>query len=85
MANTQVIGLSWIFGSWVPLLMKSEIHVGTKEITPFAGVTALLAGVAVCGKARRMRDGQQQVSGVSSVTGYFFADAAGVELLESFV
>jgi hypothetical protein len=23
--------------------------------------------------------------GVSSVTGYFFADAAGVELLESFV
>jgi hypothetical protein len=41
--------------------MKSEIHVGTKEITPFAGVTALLAGVAVCGKARRMRDGQQQV------------------------
>jgi hypothetical protein len=84
MANTLVIGLSFAFGSLVRLLMESEIHVGTKEITLFASVTALLAGVAVCGKAGRMRDGQQQVSGVCSVTGYFFADAAGVELLESF-
>lgn len=78
MANTLVIGLSAALGSLVPLLMKTALHLRTKEIILFAGITALLAGVAVCGKAGRIRDGQQQSSGVASVTGYLLAAAAGV-------
>ena len=76
-ANTLVIGLSSALGSLVPLLLKTEVHFRMKEIILFAGVVALLAGVAVCGKAGRMRDGQQQ-SGATSATGYLFAVAAGV-------
>jgi len=78
MANTLVIGLSSALGSVVPLFMGTKLHVGMKEIVLFAGVIALLVGVAVCGKAGRIRDGQQQRSGIPSVTGYLLAVAAGV-------
>lgn len=78
MANTLVIGLSSALGSLVPLLMKAEVHLRMKELALFAGVIALLVGVAVCGKAGRIRDGQQQTGAGPSLTGYFFAVAAGV-------
>jgi L-rhamnose-H+ transport protein len=78
MANTLVIGLSSALGSLVPLFMKTSLHVGMREIVLFAGVFALLVGVAVCGKAGRIRDGQQQRSETPAVTGYFLAVAAGV-------
>jgi len=78
MANTLVIGLSSALGSLVPLFMKSEVHVGTKQSVLFAGVIALLIGVAVCGKAGRMRDGEQQTQGTVPLGGYLFALAAGV-------
>ena len=78
MANTLVIGLSSALGSLVPLFMKSEVHVGTKQLVLFAGVIALLIGVAVCGKAGRMRDGEQQTKGTVPLAGYLFALAAGV-------
>lgn len=58
--------------------MKTKLHVGMKETVLFAGVIALLVGVAVCGKAGRIRDGQQQPSGIPAVTGYLLAIAAGV-------
>ena len=77
-ANTLVIGLSSALGSLVPLFMKTRLHVGMKEIVLFAGVIALLVGVAICGKAGRIRDGQQQPSGIPVVSGYLLAVAAGV-------
>jgi L-rhamnose-H+ transport protein len=58
--------------------MKGQVHIRTKEIVLFAGVIALLVGVGVCGKAGRIRDGQQQTGEVVSWRGYFFAIAAGV-------
>ena len=78
MANTLVIGLSSALGSLFPLFMKSEVHVGTKQLVLFAGVIALLIGVAVCGKAGRMRDGEQQTKGTVPLAGYLFALAAGI-------
>jgi len=78
MANTLVIGLSSALGSLVPLFMKSEVHVGTKQLVLFTGVIALLIGVAVCGRAGRMRDGEQQTQGTVPLAGYLFALVAGV-------
>ena len=76
-ANTLVIGLSSALGSLVPLFMETKLHVGMKEIVLFAGVIALLVGVVVCGKAGRIRDGQQR-SESPALTGYLLAVAAGV-------
>ena len=78
MANTLVIGLSAALGSLVPLFMKTRLHIGIKEMVLFAAVIALLVGVAVCGRAGRIRDGHQQQSGTPAVTGYLLAVAAGV-------
>jgi L-rhamnose-H+ transport protein len=78
MANTLVIGLSSALGSLVPLLMKTEVHLGIKEVVLFVGVIALLIGVVVCGKAGRVRDAQQETAAVPSAKGYLFAVAAGV-------
>jgi L-rhamnose-H+ transport protein len=78
MANTLVIGLSSALGSLVPWFMKTKLQVGMKEIVLFLGVIALLVGVAICGKAGRIRDGQQQRSQSPAVTGYLLAVAAGV-------
>jgi L-rhamnose-H+ transport protein len=78
MANTLVIGLSAALGSLVPLLMKPELRIGIKQLVLFAGVIALLLGVMVCGKAGRMRDGEQQIRGTTPLKGYLFALAAGV-------
>ena len=77
-ANTLVIGLSSALGSVVPLIMKADVHLRMKEFVLFGGVIALLAGVAVCGKAGRIRDGQKQGAGAGSLGGYLFAVAAGV-------
>jgi L-rhamnose-H+ transport protein len=78
MANTLVIGLSAALGSLVPLLMKSEMRVSAKQLVLFAGIIALLIGVTVCGKAGRMRDGEQRSQGTIPLAGYLFALAAGV-------
>lgn len=78
MANTLVIGLSSALGSLVPLFMKTEPHIGIKETVLFAGVIALFVGVAICGKAGRIRDGRQQRSASPGLTGYLLAVAAGV-------
>jgi L-rhamnose-H+ transport protein len=78
MANTLVIGLSSALGSLVPLLMKTEVHLRTKEVVLFVAVIALLMGVVVCGKAGRIRDAQQETAAVPSAKGYLFAFAAGV-------
>jgi len=78
MANTLVIGLSAALGSLVPLLMRPNFHLGAKQLLLFSGVIALLVGVAVCGSAGRMRDGEPQTSGGAPLAGYLFALAAGV-------
>jgi L-rhamnose-H+ transport protein len=78
MANTLVIGLSAALGSLVPLIMASEFQVGAKQLLLFAGVIALLLGVAVCGQAGRMRDGEPQSREAVPLAGYLFAVAAGV-------
>jgi len=77
-ANTLVIGLSSALGSVVPLIMQADFHLRMKEFVLFGGVIALLAGVAVCGKAGRIRDGQTQGAAAASLGGYLFAVAAGV-------
>lgn len=77
-ANTLVIGLSSALGSLVPLLMKSGLGIGPKQLVLLAGVLALLIGVTVCGKAGRMRDGEQQPEGTVPLAGYLFAMAAGL-------
>jgi L-rhamnose-H+ transport protein len=78
LANTLVIGLSGALGSMVPLLMTFQIHLGRKDLALFAGVIALLLGVAVCGKAGRIRDGEEQTGGTAPLAGYLLAVAAGV-------
>ena len=78
MANTLVIGLSAALGSLIPLWMKSEIHLGVKQLALFAGIIALLLGVAVCGQAGRIRDGAEKSEGAAPLAGYLLAIAAGV-------
>lgn len=77
MANTLVIGLSAAMGSLVPLFMTRPIHFGTKQLVLIAGVAALLAGVGLCGKAGRLRDGSGSAAG-ASVAGYLLAVSAGI-------
>jgi L-rhamnose-H+ transport protein len=78
MANTLVLGLSAALGSLVPLLMRSQIDLGMKQLALFAGVIALLLGVGLCGKAGRIRDGEGQTELTAPLAGYFLAVAAGV-------
>ncbi len=78
MANTLVIGLSAALGSLVPLLMKGMERVGMQQLVLFSGVALLIVGVALCGKAGRMRDGQSQDRAGAPLLGYFLAVAAGV-------
>jgi L-rhamnose-H+ transport protein len=78
MANTLVLGLSAALGPLVPLLMRSQIDLGMKQLALFAGVIALLLGVGLCGKAGRIRDGEGQTKLTAPLAGYFLAVAAGV-------
>lgn len=77
MANTLAIGLSAALGSLVPLFVKSGVRVGAKQLVLF-GVLALLVGVGVCGKAGRMRDGEQKTQGTIPLAGYLLSLAAGL-------
>lgn len=76
LANSLVIGLSSALGSLVPLLLTRAWHVDARESTLFAGITAFLIGVALCGRAGRMRAGPTGLP--ASLNGYIFAVAAGV-------
>ena len=78
MANSLVIGLSSALGSLVPLLMKGAFRLGAKEAVLLAGVFAFLCGVALCGKAGRLRDGKIEPAGGRSLSGYIFAVIAGI-------
>ena len=78
MANTLVIGLSAAMGSLVPLFMTREIHVGTKHVVLFAGIAAILVGVGLCGRAGRLRDGDELKQAPISLAGYLLAVGAGV-------
>jgi L-rhamnose-H+ transport protein len=73
MANTLVLGLSAALGSLLPLLMRSQIDLGMKQLALFAGVIALLLGVGLCGKAGRIRDGEGQTEVTAPLAGYFLA------------
>src|SRR2546426_2961361 len=78
MANTLVIGLSAALGSLVPLFMKGMARFGTQQLVLFTGVALLLVGVALCGKAGRMRDGRRPDHAGAPLLGYFLAVAAGI-------
>jgi len=75
-ANSLVIGLSAALGSLIPLLMRGSFQAGARESVLFGGVGAFLAGVALCGKAGRIRDGSVAAKG--SMAGYLFAVASGI-------
>lgn len=77
-ANSLVIGLSSALGAFVPLLMKGAWRIGPKELVLMGGVAAFILGVALCGKAGRIRDGSGPASGGPSVAGYVFAVVSGV-------
>ena len=79
-ANSVVIGLSSALGSLVPLVMGGRIELAPRILTLLAGVAAFLAGVALCGAAGVARDRAtaQRAATPASMTGYFFAAAAGV-------
>lgn len=76
LANSLVIGLSSAFGSLVPLLLTKALRIDTREGTLFAGIAAFLIGVALCGKAGRLRAAPTGLA--PNITGYIFATAAGV-------
>jgi len=75
-ANSLVIGLSSALGSLVPLVMKGSFRAGPKELVLFGGVGAFLAGVALCGKAGRIRDGSGPAK--PPLAGYIFAIISGI-------
>lgn len=58
--------------------MKAQLHLGLKHFFLLVGVISLLLGVAVCGKAGRIRDGEKHAEGAAPLAGYLFAAAAGV-------
>ena len=78
MANTLVIGLSAALGSLVPLFMKGMPRLGTRQWVLFCGVGLLLLGVALCGKAGRIRDSGRPNKEAVPLAGYLFAVMAGV-------
>jgi len=77
-ANTLVIGLSSALGSLVPIFLTASFRMNAQEVTLFAGVLVFLAGVWLCGRAGRLRDGAQSPVGKGSLKGYLFAIGAGV-------
>ena len=79
-ANSLVIGLSSALGSLVPLLLAGHINVGSKLLSLFAGITAFLIGVGLCGQAGLLRDRASATvrHPKPAIRGYLFAVAAGI-------
>lgn len=75
LANSLVIGLSSAAGSVVPLLVSGAFRLETRQLVLLAGVATFLAGVALCARAGRIREG---AGGAASVKGYLFAIGAGL-------
>ena len=77
LANSLVIGISSALGSLVPLLFEPSWKVDLKFALLLVGVTVFLAGVAICGKAGRMREAEAK-TGSASLAAYLFCAGAGV-------
>jgi L-rhamnose-H+ transport protein len=77
-ANSLVIGLSSALGSLVPLIMTGALRLETRQMVLFAGVVTFLAGVWLCGRAGRLRDGAANPAAPAAGAGYLFAIFAGV-------
>jgi L-rhamnose-H+ transport protein len=56
--------------------MRGSFQAGAREWVLFGGVGAFLAGVTLCGKAGRIRDGSLAAEGC--MAGYLFAVASGI-------
>jgi L-rhamnose-H+ transport protein len=84
LANTLIIGLSAALGSLVPLAISGIAHIGRREYFLFTGVLAFLIGVALCGRAGWLRDGDTERAGpvVTArpvlLRGFFFSVIAGI-------
>ena len=76
LANSLVIGLSSAAGSVVPLLVSGAFKLEARQIVLLAGVATFLAGVALCARAGRLREGA--ATGNPSIKGYLFAMGSGI-------
>lgn len=77
LANSLVIGLSSALGSLVPLFLGGPFRLEPRHLLLFSGVAVLLAGVAICGSAGRIRDREASTIG-SPLAGYVFAGVSGI-------
>ena len=79
LANSMVLGVSSAMGSLVPLILRGAIRLEARQVALFAGVSAFLAGVSLCGAAGRIRDRSAACGAPRpSWGGYLFAVGAGV-------
>lgn len=80
MANSLIIGLSSALGSIVPLLMSGGFRLNAQVVLLLCGVGVFLVGVALCGKAGRIRDrgSAPPAPGRSLPSGYLFALISGI-------
>ena len=76
LANSMVIGLSSAAGSVVPLLISGAFRVEPRQVVLLAGVAVFLAGVGLCTKAGRLREGALEER--PSIRGYLFAVGSGI-------
>jgi L-rhamnose-H+ transport protein len=60
------------------MLMTGTFRIASKELVLFAGILSFLGGVALCGKAGRLRDGVVAPTEGHSFSGYAFAATSGV-------
>ncbi|HEX4169017.1 MAG TPA: L-rhamnose/proton symporter RhaT [Bryobacteraceae bacterium] len=74
-ANSVIIGLSSALGSIVPLLTSGDFRWNAQIVLLLCGVAVFLVGVALCGRAGRIRD---QASGRALPSGYLFALVSGI-------
>jgi L-rhamnose-H+ transport protein len=79
-ANSLIIGLSSALGSIVPLLMSENFRLNAQVMLLLCGVAVFLIGVALCGRAGRMRDraSDTRASERSLPSGYLFALVSGI-------
>jgi L-rhamnose-H+ transport protein len=76
LGNSMVIGISSALGSVAPLVLRGALRWEPRVAVLLAGVVAFLIGVALCGKAGRLREGATPAGG--SRWGYVFAVVSGV-------
>lgn len=75
LANSLVIGLTSALGSLAPLLLAGAFRIEPRQLVLFAGVFAFLAGVWLCGRAGRLREG---AGPAANLKGFVFAAGAGI-------